>query len=199
MNLSQRKLFLRREFILNKESLNIKTRDLTSSEELTISYDEIDTSKIIHQKQTDNIMLIITLVFGGFFMINLLNPDNYEGEGWFGVAFFLFMVTLISGLITYVKSKNLVLIPTMSNNYIELFKDKPNEEEFAKFLTQLTDHITSFLRAKYATIDLDMPTEPQLMNLSWLKDREIITNDEFDKLKSDLIHNGKGNNPVGFK
>lgn len=198
MNLSQRKLFLQREFTLNKESLNIKSRNLTSSEELNISYEEIDTSKIIKQKQTDNILLIITLIFGGFFLINLFNPDNYKGEGWFGVAIFLFMVTFLSGLLTYIKSKNLVLIPTLNNGHLEVLNAKPNQEQFDEFMTELSARITSFLRTKYGTIDLDMPTEPQLMNLSWLKDRDIITIDEFEKLKSDLIHNGKGNNPVGF-
>jgi hypothetical protein len=165
---------------------------------LNISYEEIDTSKIIKQKQTDNILLIITIIFGGFFLINLFNPDNYKGEGWFGVALFLFMVSLISGLLTYIKSKNLVLIPTLNNGHLEVLTAKPNQEQFDEFMTELSDRITSFLRTKYGTIDLDMPTEPQLMNLSWLKDRDIITIDEFEKLKSDLIHNGKGNNPVGF-
>lgn len=198
MNLSQRKLFILREFTMNKESLNIKSRDLTSSEELNIPYEEIDTSKIIKQKQTDNIMLIITLIFGGFFMINILNPDNYKGEGWFGVAVFLFMVTLVSGLITYVKSKNLILIPTLNNGYLELFKAKPNQEQSDKFISELSSRITSILRSKYGTIDLEMPTEPQLMNISWLKDRGVITIEEFENLKSNLIKNGKGNNPVGF-
>lgn len=43
-----------------------------------------------------------------------------------------------------------------------------------------------------------MPTEPQLMNLSWLKERKIITLDEFENLKTELINSGKGNYKVGF-
>ncbi len=199
MKLSQRKLFLHREFTLNKESLNIKSRDLTSSEEFNIPYEEIDTSKIISRKQTDNIMLIITLIFGLFFMINILNPENYKGEGLLGVAIFLFVATLISGLITYIKSKNSILIPTMNNRYLEIFKGKPNSEQFDKFIKELSNEINSYLLQKYGTIDLDMPTEPQLMNLSWLKERKIITANEFEDLKSRLINNGTGNNPVGFK
>lgn len=198
MTLLQRKLFLRREFKMNKRELNIKSSDLTSSEELNIPYEEIDTSKLIFQKQTDNIMLIITLIFGGFFIINLLNPDNYKGDGWFGVGLFLFMVTLFSAMITYVKSKNLVLIPTMNNGYIEILNAKPSQKQFDEFLSELTSRITTYLKSKYGTIDFDMPTEPQLMNLSWLKDREIITPDEFENLKKELINNGKGNSPVGF-
>lgn len=67
MELIQKKLFLRREFILNDKFLNVKSKDLTSFEEINIPYEEIDTSKIIYQKQIDNLMLIITIVFGTFF------------------------------------------------------------------------------------------------------------------------------------
>ncbi|WP_156125298.1 hypothetical protein [Cellulophaga sp. Hel_I_12] len=198
MTLLQRKLFLRREFTMNKKDLNIKSSDLTSSEELNIPYEEIDTNKLIFQKKTDNIMLIITLIFGGFFIINLFNPENYKGDGWFGVGLFLFMVTLFSAMITYVKSKNLVLIPTLNNGYIEILKAKPNQKQFDEFLSELTSRISKYLKSKYGTLDFDMPYEPQLMNLSWLKDREIITTDEFENLKKELINNGKGKGPVGF-
>ncbi len=198
MTLLQRKLFLRRQFTMNKRDLNIKSSDLTSSEELNIPYEEIDTNKLIFQKKTDNIMLIITLIFGGFFIINLFNPENYKGDGWFGVGLFLFMVTLFSAMITYVKCKNLVLIPTLNNGYIEILKAKPNQKQFDEFLSELTSRISTYLKSKYGTLDFDMPYEPQLMNLSWLKDREIITTDEFENLKKELINNGKGKSPVGF-
>ena len=198
MTLIQRKLFLRKEFTMNKGELNIKSSDLTSSEELNISYEEIDTSKLIFQKQTDNIMLIITIISGGIFMINLFNPDNYKGDGWFGVGLFLFMLTLLSAVITYVKSKNIVLIPTMNNGYITILKEKPNQIQFDEFLSELSSRITTYLKSKYGTLDFDLPTEPQIMNLSWLKDREIITPDEFKILKKELISKGKGDSPVGF-
>ncbi|WP_111881503.1 hypothetical protein [Aequorivita sp. CIP111184] len=183
---------------MNKGELNIKSSDLTSSEELNISYEEIDISKLIFQKKTDNLMLIISFLFGGFFIIYLLNPDNYKDEGWFGIALFIFILTFFSAIITYVKSKNLVLIPTINHGYIELLKAKPNQKEFDEFLRELSNRITSYLKLKYGTIDLDMPLEPQLMNISWLKDREIITLDEFESLKKELINNGKGNSPIGF-
>jgi hypothetical protein len=45
---------------------------------------------------------------------------------------------------------------------------------------------------------LDLPKEPQLLNLAWLKDREVISQEEFEKLKSELTNKGIGENPVGF-
>ncbi|MGB6150455.1 MAG: hypothetical protein WBG48_00565 [Pricia sp.] len=199
MNLHQRKLFKVREFTLHAGHLNVKSRDLTSSEELNISYEEIDISNIIKQKQTDNILLIITLVFGTFLIINILNPANYEGKGLFGVAIFLLIITFVSGLLTYTKSKNVFLIPTMKNGFLEIFKSKPNHVKVEEFVNELGKRINQYLRSKYGVIDTDMPPEPQLANIQWLKEREVITPEEFENLKSKLIKGTKQNNPVGFK
>ena len=179
--------------------LNVKSRDLTSSEELNISYEEIDISNIIKQKQTDNILLIITLIFGTFFIINILNPANYEGKGLFGVAIFLLIITLVSGLLTYTKSKNIFLIPTVKNGFLEIFKSKPNHDKVEEFVNELGKRVNQYLRSKYGAIDTDMPPEPQLANIQWLKEREVITLEEFENLKSKLIKGTKQNNPVGFK
>jgi hypothetical protein len=198
MKLSQRKLFLKREYTLGKDSLTIRTSDLTSSETLKIPYEDIDTSNLIEKKQTDNILLVITIVFGVFFLINILNPNNYSEDGLLGVAVFLFLVAFASGFLTYLKSKNVVLIPTAKNGYIEVLKNKPSTVQFNNFILELTIKIASFLRTKYANIDLDLPKEPQLLNLAWLKDREVISQEEFEKLKSELTNKGIGENPVGF-
>ena len=198
MKLVQRKLFAVREFTLNEGYLNLKSRNLTSSEELNITYEEIDIPNLIKQKQTDNILLIITVVFSVILVINLSNPANYEDQGLIGVAIFLFILALICGLFTYVKSKNILLIPTMKNGFLEMFRSKPSQNKVDEFINELDNRINQYLRSKYGTIDTDMPTDPQLSNLQWLKDREVITSKEFENLKSQLIRNTK-QNPVGFK
>src|SRR5690606_4577876 len=199
MNLAQRKFLKVNEFTLLEGSLNVKSRDLTSSQELNISYEEIDISNMIKQKKTDNILLIITVGFAIVLIINLLNHDNYKDEGLFGVSIFLFIIRLISGLLTYARSKNIYLIPTAKNGYLEIFKTKPNKEKTEAFVNELDNRINQYLRSKYGTIDTDMPTEPQLLNLQWLKEREVISADEFENLKSKLIKGTKQEKPVGFK
>lgn len=196
MKLSQRKLFLSREYTLEKGFLRIRSKDLTSSTELCVPYEEIDISKIIKQKKTDNIMLIITMIFGVFFLINIFNPNNYNGDGLLEIAIFLFMATVVCGLITYVKSKNVTLIPTLNNGYLEFLKNKPSNEQFEDFILELSNKVIVFLKSKYTAIDLEMPLEPQLINLAWLKDREIITVEEFESLKTKLT--GKRGDSIGF-
>ncbi len=199
MNLLQKKLFLAREFTLEKGFLRIRFRNLTSSEEFNIPYEEIDFSKTVWQKETDNVMLIVTLVFGAFFLINIFNADNYaDRSGLIGVSIFLFIVTCLSGLITYIKSKNVLLIPTHNNGYLEFIKNKPNKDEFEAFIKKLSDEIALFLKSKYAKIDLEMPVEPQLMTLGWLREKDIISEEEFENLKHNLINKKQSGASIGF-
>nr|WP_321416180.1 hypothetical protein [uncultured Allomuricauda sp.] len=195
----QKKLFLAREFTLEKGFLRIRFRNLTSSEEFNIPYEEIDFSKTVWQKETDNVMLIVTLVFGAFFLINIFNADNYaDRSGLIGVSIFLFIVTCLSGLITYIKSKNVLLIPTHNNGYLEFIKNKPNKDEFEAFIKKLSDEIALFLKSKYAKIDLEMPVEPQLMTLGWLREKDIISEEEFENLKHNLINKKQSGASIGF-
>jgi len=201
MKLKQRKLFLRKDITLVNNSVKIKNNNLTSSEEIVISLEDIDTNKIVYQKKTDNLMLIVTIFFGVFFLINIFNPENYasEEDDSSGVFIFLFFMSFISGVITFIKSKNIILIPTMHNGYLEIFRAKPNKKEVDDFISELSLKINVSLKNKYGKLDLDMPIEPQLMNISWLKEREVISELEFEQMKSELISLRKDQNKIGFK
>ena len=201
MKLKQRRLFTQKELTLNKNSIKVKVKNLTSSEETTISLEEIDTRKMVYQKKTDTLMLVVTLFFGIFFLINIFNPENYkpDQDDPYGVFIFLFLVSLFSGLITFLKSKNVILIPTINNGYLEVFRSKPSENDVDDFISKLSEKINLSLKDKYGKLDLDMPTEQQLMNISWLKEREVISELEFEQLKTQLTSLRKDQNKIGFK
>ncbi|PCE63903.1 hypothetical protein [Sediminicola luteus] len=200
MRIIQKKLFLSKEIEIKDKHVKLKSKDLTGSQELIIPIEEFDISRIVYQKNTDNVMLVITLIFGFFFIINILNPANYsdDGEGLIGVLIFLFSITSLCSLITYVKSKHIVLIPTLNNGYIEIFRSRPNEYEVDNLIDYLDKRIAEILKDKYGTIDKDLPIEHQLMNLKWLHERKVITDLEFEKLKFELTGNQKGTNSIGY-
>lgn len=201
MKLIQHKLFLKKEITLADDLIKLKSKNLTSSEEVTINLEELDPTRLIYQKKTDNLMLGVTFFFGAFFIINLVNPANYEpnDDGLLGVLIFLFGASVIAGLITFLKSKNVIIIPTINNGYIELFRARPNKMDVDNFITELSAKVNQTLKNKYGKIDLDMPIEPQLMNINWLHERKVISDVEFEKMKSELIKAGKNNNKIGFK
>ncbi len=200
MKLIQRRLFLKKEITLKDDHIELKNNDLNSSEEVKISLEEIDVSRLMRIKKFDNVLLVVSIIFGVFFIINLFNPANYNTmeESLYPVLLFLFFASSITGFMTYLKSKNLIVIPTQNNGYIELFRSKPDKKEVDNFVEKLTENINIYLKNKYGIIDLDMPVELQLMNINLLLERKVITESEFEKLKSEL----KGVNPkqskIGF-
>jgi hypothetical protein len=201
MKLKQRRLFTQKELTLHENSIKVKFKNLTSSEETTISLEEIDTRKMVYQKKTDTLMLVVTLFFGTFFLINIFNPENYapDQDDPYGVFIFLFLLSTCSGLITFLKSKNVILIPTMNNGFLEVFRNIPSENDVDDFISKLSENINTSLKDKYGKLDLDMPIEQQLMNISWLKEREVISEPEFEKLKTQLTSSRKNQNKIGFK
>lgn len=56
-----------------------------------------------------------------------------------------------------------------------------------EFLKTLKNKVIDFLKSKYANIDKDLDTQDQLKKLIWLKEREVISQKEFEHLKSQLI------------
>lgn len=198
MKLIQRKFFSRQEFTLNEDSLNVKLSNLTSAEEINIPYEEIDTSKISSRKEADNLMLLITVFMMIVFIVNLFSPQIEGDESKSGLKTFFFIVTFLCAVITYLKYKSVIFIPTSFNGQLELHTDNPTKDKFESFVKSLSKRIDDYLLVKYGTIDLDLPKEPQLANIAWLKERKIISQEQFVELKAQLKGKDATNNPVGF-
>jgi hypothetical protein len=86
---------------------------------------------------------------------------------------------------TLLSRRHLLFIHTFNSGLIEIY-DK-NNSETQNFLNLLKSEVESFLKSKLAVIDRDLPTEGQLQNLTWLKERKIIDQNEFEQLKGQLL------------
>jgi hypothetical protein len=111
----------------------------------------------------------------------LRNPESiYKGLLPFSILFFV--VFLIATLLS---RRHLLYVHTVNSGLIEIY-DKNNFETL-DFLKLLKGEVESFLKSKFAVIDSDLPTESQLQNLTWLKERKIIDQNEFEQLKGQLL------------
>jgi hypothetical protein len=61
MDLHQRKLFTVREFSFKENGLHLKVKNLASSYEVEIPFEEINLKKIIRQKKTDSVIIILPI------------------------------------------------------------------------------------------------------------------------------------------
>lgn len=80
----------------------------------------------------------------------------------------------------------MLYITTISGHLIGFYDKNPNKEAMAEFLEILKTRTFVFLKEKYAIIDMDIPVEKQIENLNFLKDRNVITEKEYEALKEKL-------------
>ena len=172
---------------------------MTSSQEVEIQFEEINLKKVIRQKKVDIIIIVVGLFFGVIFLVNLILKVFDKSDITWGVIILLFSFTVLSGLIAYVNLKRQILIPTSNSGLLDIFDGRPTKEATDNFIHYLTLRSNIYLKHKYGSIDRDLPIEPQLTNLMWLKEREILNETEFEELKNKLLGRNDKTNPIGFR
>ena len=80
----------------------------------------------------------------------------------------------------------MLYITTLSGYLIDFYDKNPSEEAMDEFLEILKTKTFTYLKEKYAVIDIDVPAEKQIENLKFLKDRNVITEKEYEELKEKL-------------
>ncbi|WP_323756506.1 hypothetical protein [Roseivirga sp.] len=195
--MKQRKLFATREFDFKDEGLFVREKNLTSSHETVISYEDIAINNLSRRKKIDTIIIVVTAFFGLMSIIFLIAKISSEKTGW-GEIIVMFGLALFSGIISYVNCKREVIIPLYISGGIILFERIPNKNTVDQFILDLKSKINNYLINKYATIDHDLPSEGQLNNLIHLRERKVIDDDKFRQLKESLLK-GKSQSEIGFR
>ena len=80
----------------------------------------------------------------------------------------------------------MLYIATISGFLIDFFDLNPSKELMDNFLEALKKHSFKYLKDKYTFIDHDVPFEKQLDNFIYLKDKNVITQKEYEVLKKKL-------------
>ncbi|EAS19868.1 hypothetical protein BBFL7_02268 [Flavobacteria bacterium BBFL7] len=197
--LSQKRIFKSQVLTIEKDRLKISIKDLNSSQTFYMLFEEIDITKIRNEKKFEIIFLSISLFFGLFFFINLFNPSNYEGDSTTIIPVLIFLLSgfLCSSFITFLYYRNNIIIPSTSG-VIVLYKNIPDEKTVDNFLTILKESINHFLKEKYAKVDIDLPKEQQFNAYNYLRERDIISEDEYQDLKKKLKSGKEDFKSIGF-
>ncbi|MBP8792694.1 MAG: hypothetical protein KBH29_05900 [Lutibacter sp.] len=183
---TQKRLFTTKKVTFNKDGIIYFSGDILESREVFISYDEIMTNTITREFNTNKLTLWITVGFAIIFGFFLLNPFkiNVETKLFFsylsGVSCFIFFI------ITLLSRKKMLYIATIGGFLIDFFDLNPSRELMDTFLETLKKHSFKYLKDKYTFIDHDVPFEKQLDNFIYLKDKNVITQKEYEVLKKKL-------------
>jgi len=183
MKLKQRQGFKRKEFELKDNMLYVKTKSINETKEWTVKVETIGTTKY-YQKRSK----LIEYLVAGFlilFAISISVASILDKEHFVGVGPILFSLTLFGGLaaliITSPRKKELTILG--GSTEVTFFPDSPSKEEVEAFIEVLMENSKKILLEKYGKIDIDLPEETQMNNLNWLKNQEILSEEEYERLK----------------
>lgn len=189
MTFTNRRYFTQQVFDIKKSSVIVNKKTLFEELEYEISFEQLHNKKKTEIKTNNNMFVtgFFFFVFGIFFLLGSI------GEAAAICA--IIAVTLV--ITSFLDKKRTITVATYNGNNLTLFFTKRNREEVNNFVEQLFEAANVFLLNKYNKIDKALPIEPQLNNIEFLRNREIISEEEYEVLKDQLY--GRDNKSyIGF-
>lgn len=192
-NFSQQRYLNNKSIVYQESGILYSSGNFLSSKKVFIPYEEILYEKLGYEIKTDKFNFIVCIISCLTFLKSLLGVyDNPNGiyKGLLPLSA-IFLITFL--VATILSRRKVVYISTFNFGFIELY-DKPEINGFLKDLKIVTN---DFLKSKYSKIDRDLPIDNQLQSLMYLKERQILSDEEFESLKNKLV--GNKTQFTGFK
>ena len=171
--------FTRQQFEIKKSSLKIERKNIFDAIEFEIPFD------LIHNKIKIQTVINNNLIFTGLFILFI------GALFWLGSNDELMVILLSVGFLLIVMAflgrKKIITIFTMEENGIELFFNEKNKNEVVEYSLKIIDASNNYLLKKYSKVDRSLPIESQLDNYQFLLNREIISDEDFEVLKNQLL------------
>jgi hypothetical protein len=182
----QKYLFEKRIFTIGNDGVNMRKISIQDDFEDFVHFEEIST-KVLHLKQT----VYMYLCFGIFFLaisVMFLIGEIGEKLSWQFLLFF--SCALIFGLafmFGYLKE-------SVPSKYIEcgqwvipFFYRRQHRADVDQFIENIIDARNAYLKNKLLNVDETVSYFVYLDRLRWLKDEEIVENEEYELLKEQFL------------
>jgi hypothetical protein len=174
--LIQSKFVIQREFILSDNSLKVNEKRFGKlANQVEYNLDEISFRKAVYTPPLMTFYKALGAVFLFWFFM--------EGNIFFTIIAFLAVLYFV---IDYFYLSGSVIVVNSKSTPILFLKNRPNEVEVLEFIEELQNRIKAFLKWKYGNLDQDLPFDLQIKNYRWLRNQEVISDDEYDQLCQDL-------------
>jgi hypothetical protein len=189
MTFENRRLFKRQYFQLEMSTLKVEIRNLFDQVEYQISLEHIDYKRRV--EVIFNHGLFVASLFALVIGLLLEFAPNEEA------ALVFFLVAAVCFTAAFLLKKRVVTINSLDGNKIELYFNNRNKHLVVSYADQIVAASNAFLLHKYGKVDPALPIEPQINSIQFLRDREIISEAEYEGLKNQLL--GKTNKTtIGF-
>ena len=187
----QKRFFNSKRVEFENDGITYYSGNFLNAKEIFIPFDEIIPDAITRETKTSRLFLWLTITFGFIFGLALWNIFRIPFGIYMVLVFFSGLFFLFFLILTIFSRKHMLYITTFSGYLIGFYDKNPSEEAIEEFLEILKTKTFAYLKEKYAIIDKDLPVEKQIENLNFLKERNVITEKEYEalieKLKKDNI------------
>ena len=186
MILKQKQGGKRKEFeLINNTALRIREKESGELKEWTINLESIGYN-LIYQESTRKrlyIMASFLAAFLVFITISLFLSDDFMGNLPVVIGAYVIFGLAIGGSLFSPLKKEIHLVGGAVN--LTFFKNSPSPEEVNTFISEIIRLSKQQLLNKYAKIDAELPEETMFTQLNWLKNRDILTEKEYEELKNE--------------
>ncbi len=183
MKLFQKKRFDTKQFEIIDNNLKIKTKTGGKTQEWSIDIEDIGHKKF-YESQSKNTGIIIGIVLLAFLMLVTYAFIRDKSSNYSVIILFYVVYGTIAFYIL-LKPKKSELHLTGGITTITFFSNSPSKEEVEKFVDFLIMKSKQIILDKYARVDGDLPEETQMNQLNWLRNRDLITEEEYKRLKDE--------------
>ena len=157
--------------------------------EYEMPFEQLDNKKKVQVLTNNNLLVIGMFVF--FIGLFFLSGSIIE------MTAICTVISLSLVVAALIDRKKVITISANQGENITLYFTGKNKEEVIDFAEQIFKAANTFLLNKYGKIDRELPIEPQLDNIQFLRNREVISEDEYSVLKNQLL--GRENKSyIGF-
>ena len=189
--LDQRRWTERRKFRIADDGVRVSYSQLLSTQQFRIPFENIPTDTIETTKR-HLIWLVCALVFLGFSVLGItanLVKDQPAAAAQTGAVWGA--LSLFSGLAFVFTRQRLIAFATGDASLV-FYASSPSEEAVSKFMTAVIRARDAYLRARYQRPTAGESPIDAIERLNALRERQVISQEEFDSLKAAIVNASVG-------
>ncbi len=171
--LIQKTLFTKRVFTLNTSTLDIMESGYFKQREWAIPLDEI--SPHLEKRNDKQSFIGFNITIGLFCMI--LWVANFNA--------FIFVLIAIA-FYAFINRENSVIFIKTKPEMLVINRKRPSKQDVDAFIDALFSQQKTYLKWKFGTVDADLDFDVQIVNFRKLRNMAIISDDEYEQLKTQL-------------
>jgi len=182
----QKRFFNSRMVTFKDDGINFYSGNLLNSREIFIPFEEILINNYTREFRTNSLKLWIAIAAAFLFVLTSLQIIEISNKLQLILLIVFGSICIFFSIATFLSRTHILYLSTFSGFLIDFYDKNPSEEIIEKFLNTLSTKINTYLKHKFSIIDEDLSFEKHIENFNYLKERNIISQKEYEQLKEKL-------------